>query len=233
MLRNCLRPAAALALLTAGVTAGLLMPRRPTWPGLTLWREETSVVGGSGGGAAAAHGHAGPTLEQVRGLAALTVLAVDVADVQVTDLRGYTGGARAALVVKGDLTLATDLSEARFASVDAAARTAVLVLPPPRVAGPRVDHTRTRLVWVWRYGLWQVAPGGGDGAQATVVNRAFAEAQRVVAAAGADPALDARARAQAEAVLRAFGEATGWTLTVRWSDRPPPDDGGATTRSAG
>jgi hypothetical protein len=157
-------------------------------------------------------------LEQVKGLAALTVLRVDVADVQVTDVRGYTGGVKAALVVKGDLVLSTDLSAARFESVDVEHRTAVLVLPPPRVSSPRVDHSRTRLLWVWRYGLWQAVPG--DRPHAAAVNRAYEEAQAVIAAAGKDLSLDGRARAQAESVLRTFFEAVGWRLRVRWSDRP-------------
>jgi hypothetical protein len=166
------------------------------------------------------HAHAGPTIEQVRGLSSLTVLKVDVADVQVTELRGYTGGAKAALVVKGDLTLSTDLSQARFDLLDPQHRRAVLVLPPPQVASPRVDHARTRLLGVWRYGLWQVVPG--DRAETTAVNRAFGEAQQVVAAAGGESSLDGRGKAQAEAALRAFFLALGWDVAVRWSDRPRP-----------
>ena len=44
-----------------------------------------STAGASG--PSVAHAHSGPTIEQVRGLSSLTVLKVDVADVQVTELR--------------------------------------------------------------------------------------------------------------------------------------------------
>src|SRR5687768_3413744 len=98
--RRCLLSGLLLALAAVGVAS--LLP--------TQWGGRGSRPGRPG----VVHVHAGPTLEQVRGLAALTVLTVDVADVQVTDLRGYTGGVRAALVVKGDLLLSTDLSAARF-----------------------------------------------------------------------------------------------------------------------
>src|SRR5688572_10807923 len=102
---------AASALTAAGVWAG-----RALWPRLRPFDDPDR--------GAVTHAHAGPTIEQVRSLASLTVLKVDVADVQVSDLRGYTGGARAALVVKGDLTLSTDLSQARFTSLDPQGRTA-------------------------------------------------------------------------------------------------------------
>ena len=203
MYKKILAGCLSLSLVLLGVALGRHLPRRSA---------------GDASGPSATHAHSGPTIEQVRGLSSLTVLKVDVADVQVTDLRGYTGGAKAALVVKGDLTLATDLSEARFESLDPRNRMAVLVLPPPQVASPRVDHARTRLFGVWRYGLWQAVPGGR--AETAAVNRSFAEAQRVVAAAGDDFSLDQRGRAQAEAALGAFFQALDWKVTVHWSDRP-------------
>jgi hypothetical protein len=64
-------------------------------------------------------------------------------------------------------------------------------------------------------GLWQIAPGGGQ-TSGEVVDRAFRDAQRFVAAACNDPALIARSRQQAEQVLAAFFKAMGWTVAVRW-----------------
>jgi hypothetical protein len=181
--------------------------------------------------AATSHAHLGPTIEQVRGLASLTVLKVEVADVQVSQLDGYTGGAKTVLVVRGDLTFSTDLSRARFSSQDSFQRTAVLVLPPPQVTSPRVDHERTRIVGVWEYGLWRIAPG--DAAEAALIDQAYAEAQAVVAAAGQEPPLDARARQQAESVLVTFFQSLGWTLTVHWSDREQTSGGGTIRQSTG
>ena len=51
-----------------------------------------------------------------------------------------------------------------------------------------------------------------------VVDRAYRDAQRFVAAAAEDPAFVAHARRQAETVVAAFFKATGWTVTVRWAD---------------
>ena len=123
---------------------------------------------------------------------------------------------RAVLVVKGDLLLGSDLSRARLEAVDPARKTAVLVLPTPAVTSPRVDHERTRLFAVSESGLWQLAPG--DAAQTAAVNEAYEQAQRLVAAAGRDPALLDRSRPQAERVLTCFYEALGWHVTVRWSN---------------
>jgi hypothetical protein len=181
--------------------------------------------------ASTSHAHLGPTIEHVRGLASLTVLKVEVADVQVSERRGYTGGAKTVLVVKGDLTLSTDLSRARFASQDSFQRTAVLVLPPPQVTSPRVDHERTRVVCIWEYGLWRIAPG--DAAETVLIDQAYAEAQAVVAAAGREPSLEARARVQAETVLETFFQSLGWTLTVRWSDRYQTSERGTIRHATG
>src|SRR4051812_28385859 len=75
---------------------------------------------GDGGrrGPHAATAAAGLTVERVRALSELTTLKVEVADAVVTELRGYTGGDKAVLVVKGDFVLAADLSAARFEAVD-------------------------------------------------------------------------------------------------------------------
>src|SRR5688572_4372359 len=99
MLKKFLLSCAALSFALCGLLVGGL-----------LWSRPPQSNGSEG--PSVSHIHAGPTLEQIRSLASLTVLTVDVADVQVSGLHGYTGGARAALVVKGDLTLSTDLSAA-------------------------------------------------------------------------------------------------------------------------
>jgi len=57
----------------------------------------------------------------------------------------------------------------------------------------------------------------GDEATTAVVNRAYAEVQRIVSQAADDWALLDRARQKAESVLRAFFEAVGWTVRIRWN----------------
>ena len=155
-----------------------------------------------------------PTIEQIQSLATLTTVRVDVADVRLTELSGYTGGVRVAAMIKGDFYLSTDLTQARFTSVDRANRTAVLVLAQPRVSSPRLDHRRTKLFALSTSGLWQVTPGEGPYAEA--VNKAYAEAQAAIEVSAASAEALARARAQAEAVLGCFFRALGWEVTVRW-----------------
>jgi hypothetical protein len=166
-----------------------------------------------------AGGNAGLTVERVRALSVLTTLRVDVADAVVTELRGHAGGTKAALVVRGDYTVGVDLAAARLADVNQEARTAVLTLPPPRVQSVRLDHERTRLIGVWPSGLWAIAPGGGD-ADVAALNAAYRDAQRFVAAAAGDQDVLGRAKRQAERVLGTFFAALGWTVEVRWDDRP-------------
>ena len=124
-----------------------------------------------------------PTIEQIQSLALLTTVRVDVADVRLTELSGYTGSVRAAAIVKGDYSLSTDLSQARFASVDPQRRSAVLVLAEPRVSSPRLDHERTKLFALSSTGLWLLTPGAGPYAEA--VNKIYAEAQASIDASAA------------------------------------------------
>jgi len=161
--------------------------------------------------------HTGPTIEQVQALSCLVTTRVDVADVVETHLDGYTGGVKAAILVKGDFLLGVDLSRGKFESVSSSNRTAVLVLPQPQVTSPRLDHERTKVFAVSQSGLWQIAPGGGQ-TSGEVVDRGYRDAQRIVAAACNDQQFIARSRQQAEQVLKAFFQAVDWKVTVKWVD---------------
>lgn len=166
------------------------------------------------------HTGTGPTLEQVQRLSNLVTVKVDVADVQVTELGGYTGGQKAILLVKGDFLLGIDLSRARLESFDKAARTAVLVLPPPAIRSPRLDQERTRLFMVSSQGLWCLVPG--DAGQTTVLNHAYQHAQRVVAEAASNVDSVDRCRRNTESALACFFEAASWKVRIRWSDEGRP-----------
>lgn len=155
-----------------------------------------------------------PTIEQIQSLATLTTVRVDVADVRLTELSGYTGGVRVAAIIKGDFYLSTDLTRARFESVDRDRHAAVLVLGEPRVSSARLDHHRTKLFALSSSGLWLITPGEGPYAEA--VNKTYAEAQAAIEASAAGEEAMRRARAQAEAVLGCFFRALGWDVTVRW-----------------
>ena len=157
----------------------------------------------------------GVTIEQVRALACLMTNRVEVADVLETELRGRTGSAKVALLVKGDFLLGVDLSSARFESVDQEHRTAVLLLPQPTVTSPRLDQDRTRVFTLTQSGLWQLAPGDGDVA-AMLLNRGYREAQQRVSDASLDPSLIARSRTQAETTLTTVFSSLQWAVTVKW-----------------
>jgi hypothetical protein len=198
----------------------LLLTLASSFCGLTLGTcggrfrlsEQEGSLGGSG---AISSAHTAMTVQQVQTLSALVTARVDVADVQETRLAGNVGSMRAALLIKGDFLLGTDLARAKFESVDRKRCTAVIVLPQPQVTSPRVDHERTWLFAVTQTGLWPMTPGG-DQASAALLNRAYRDAQRFVVESSEASGLHARARQQAEQVLVAFYRATGWQITVRW-----------------
>ena len=190
----------SMVLVGLGLATGLALPRLIIQPRQPL-----------------ASSHTGPTIEQVRELSALVTTSVDVADVQVTEMRGWTGGIRVALLVKGQYLLGTDLSQSHFDSVDLSKKTAVLVLPAPTATSPRLDHDRTKLYAVTTFGLWDVLPT--NQAEVVAVDAAMREAQASLAAAASNGPVE-RARIQAELVLGAFCRAIGWEVTIRWSDRP-------------
>jgi len=155
-----------------------------------------------------------PTLEAVRSLATLTTTSVSVSDVQLTELRGYTGGAEAALIVRGDFTVGTDLSKASFQAIDPVAKHVMLVLPPPEIGSPRVDLNRTQLVTVKSDGLWQVVPG--NEAELAVTDEALRQAQQSVQRVSHRPEWSDRAKQQTERVLQAFFRSIGWSVELRW-----------------
>lgn len=154
----------------------------------------------------------GPRIEEVRRLARLAVLRVQVANV----IEGRTRGARAAVLVKGDCDIAVDLDQIEIAAKDPRQRTATLVLPDPRPERPRVDHDRTRLYEVRKTGLALLNPLADPrpALLADCMRAAQAEVERAVA----DPEFVAQAREHAELLLRSFYRELDWDVTVRWKE---------------
>ena len=201
-----------LKMLTAGAAGAVLTAAWMTWSARTATSPNATP--------ALTSASAGPTIERLRALSALTTLRVEVADALVTELRGRTGGLKAVLTVRGEVRIGVDLSAARFESLDHHARTAKLVLPHPRLQSAALDHERTRLVGVFAAGLWKMTPGGGD-ADAAAVNCAYRDAQRALGLAAADPTLIDRTRTLTENVLKAFLQSLGWSLTIAWTEHRP------------
>lgn len=165
--------------------------------------------------------HTGPSIERMSELSQLLTLRIDVADVLVSRIDGVTGGVQLAMLVKGDVALGIDLSQARFDKIDNAHCMAVLILPPPEASCARVDHDRSRLFELTSDGLWAITPGTRD--YLAVVDKAMAEAEDLVASAAHNNNADERARRHAEVLLGAFFHSIGWEVQIRWSDRSRSD----------
>jgi hypothetical protein len=159
----------------------------------------------------------GPILERIHTLSSLTTLRVDVADAMTMELRGRTGGIVGVLVVRGEATLAVDLSQAKFHAVNEADRRAILVLPPPRVQSVKLDHQKTKLIGLSTKGLWLIVPDGDD-ADAAISDLAYRRGEEIAAAAAAGPELSGQAREQAERVIQSFIQPLQWTIEIRWGD---------------
>ena len=129
------------------------------------------------------------------------------------------GGTKVLLVARGDCTIATDLRAAKFQDVDAKARTLTVVLPAPKPLQARINHAPREKGGSYFYaitnlGLEPIIPDSSNRTQA--INHALAWAQKGVERACQQPAILATARQNAETVLRATYQATGWTPAFVW-----------------
>ncbi len=158
------------------------------------------------------------TVERLSEVSQLLTLKLDVSDVMLSRIEGYTGGVQAALLIKGDVSLGIDLAQARIQDVDQSHHTALLILPPPTASEPRLNHERTRIVSLEVTGLWRGVPGSR--AEQAIANQAMNQAQNLLASAVREKNADQRARRHAEAVLTEFCRSLSWEITVTWADIP-------------
>jgi hypothetical protein len=163
-----------------------------------------------------------PTIEHIQPLAALVSMRVDISDVQVSSLDGYTGGIRIALLIRGDFLMTVNLSRARFESLDKTARTAILVLPDPVGMSPRLDQERTVVFSIDTHGMWQMIPS--DRGRAVAVDQAMRQAQRLLTLQARKSELVERAKARTESLVTSFLKQTlDWKVSVKW-ETPPADE---------
>jgi hypothetical protein len=120
----------------------------------------------------------------------------------------------AVLIVRGDVLLGPDLARAKIISCDQAMKVMVIELPKPRVISCRLDHSATRLVSLSNDGLWVIVPG--DAGRTAVLNRAYGEAERAVAAAAVTPETVNDAAEHAQEALAAFFATGGWKVQIQW-----------------
>ena len=129
------------------------------------------------------------------------------------------GGTQVLLVARGDCLVGADMRQARYEAVDAAARTALLLLPRPATLSARVDHGPREQGGAYFYavlgtGIAPLSPGSATPTRAidTALLRAQQDVERTCQAASTV----ATAQQNAEAVLKPLFAATGWSVQVRW-----------------
>jgi hypothetical protein len=140
-------------------------------------------------------------------------------DIPFTQFELRFGGTKVLLVARGDCTVGTDLSKAKFENVSAPARTLKLVLPAQLVLNARINHEPrdkggSYFYAISTHGLEPIIPDSSNREQAT--NSALAKAQTTLQSVCASPSFIGEARKNAEQVLTAALAATGWTPTFEW-----------------
>lgn len=155
-----------------------------------------------------------PSIDAIRELAELTVLEIEVTDVVTASVTGQTGGTTIDMLVRGSVTLAVDLQQARFVKVDKDQQQIVLALPPPEVRRVTIDHQTSRVLNCQRSGLWRMTVG--EALEDQAISAALVLGQQRLSNAASRDDLDQRARRHAEAVLQRFVTEITWTLEVRW-----------------
>ena len=195
-----------------GSSTGLSLPAVVAWPllvaGLLALLWGAYYVGQRGTSTRVLAG--APRIEEVRRIAKLAVLRVQVADV----IEGNTAGATAAVLVKGDADISVDLDQIQIADRDEQKRTATLVIPTPQPDRPRVDHSRTKIYELRKTGLALINPFADP--RADLLLDSMRAAQEDVERAVRDVEFIARAKEQAELLLVGFYRELGWNVTVQW-----------------
>jgi hypothetical protein len=157
----------------------------------------------------------GPRIEDIRQVAELAVLRVQVSDV----IEGRNAGGQALVLVHGDADVAVDWSQARLASRDDAARRLIIEAPAPAPRRARVDHERTRIYEIRKTGLAAWNPWADP--RTELLADCMRAAQSAVEAAVSREACVAQARDRAERLLRDYHRALGWDAELRWTDAAP------------
>lgn len=152
-----------------------------------------------------------PTVTQLQRLGELVVLRASVADVLATSGYGYDGS----WLIKGDALIAVDMRQAKFQMADTEAKKLVVLLPPPAVIQPRVDHEKTQ-TWDVKTQNW-VSWIGGD--QDKLRDESMRKAQRLVYDSCTGEEVMSQARSQTELMLTNMYRFIGWKAEVVWQDR--------------
>lgn len=194
-------------------SSGLSLPNFLAWPLLAAGLAAVGYIGYQAG--IQQHGpvqvtSTGPKIEDVRAIAKLAVLRVQVANV----LEGQNAGAVGIVLVRGDADMAVDLERIEIAACDPEQRAATLRIPTPRPERPRVDHERTRVYELRKTGLAAFNPFADP--RVDILVDTMRAAQTEVERAVQEEDFVAQAKAQAEMLLAAFYQKLGWSVAVEW-----------------
>ncbi len=150
-----------------------------------------------------------PTLEKIQNLAELVTSKVYVSDVLDATNKDYEGK----WVINGDALITIDLNNAKLENVNEATKTAVIILPLPKVTSPRVDYTRTKPAYIKgvRFALLRNPKN-----KETMQEYMMAAAQKSIEkSAGRDEIID-NSKNQAALIISNLYLKVGWELTIKW-----------------
>ena len=154
----------------------------------------------------------GPIIERLQHEMSLVTLRVPICDVVDSQLRSRWGTTRVSLLVKGDVEIGVDCTNAKVHRLGSAEQSFTVYLPMPCVRRPRLDHERLVIHSIRR--SWFAPPA------AEAVNSALKEAQRLIEhAAGADDLID-EARLRASHQVTQFFREIGCVASVIWLNDP-------------
>lgn len=129
------------------------------------------------------------------------------------------GGTKVLLIARGDCTIATNLRAAKYQNIDAEKRTFTLLMPEPKPMQIRVNHEPREKGGSYFYaitseGLEPLIPDSSN--RSLAINNSLAFAQKQIERSCNRPQIIALAKKNAEDVLNATFQATGWKPTYAW-----------------
>lgn len=129
------------------------------------------------------------------------------------------GGTKVLLIARGDCTIATNLGAAKYQNINNENRTFTLLLPEPKPLQIRVNHESREKGGSYFYaitseGLEPLIPDSSN--RSLAISNSLAFAQKQIERSCNRPQIIALARKNAEEVLSATFQATGWKPTYVW-----------------
>lgn len=129
------------------------------------------------------------------------------------------GGTKVLLIARGDCTIATNLGAAKYQNINNENRTFTLLLPEPKPLQIRVNHESREKGGSYFYaitseGLEPLIPDSSN--RSLAISNSLVFAQKQIERSCNRPQIIAMARKNAEEVLSATFQATGWKPTYVW-----------------